>query len=357
GGREHQILAGLDVYQEDARRNNNFAGPPSGLTTTVGTPNDGAWRADTRGEPPFNTFDARNIGLYVQDMVSITPTVKLLGGLRFDRFTASYQTVAGGSNERSENLWSPRVGALYQPNPLSSYYASYGTSYNTAADTYQFTPGAPAPGSMAELEAQAPAEKSRNIEIGGKWELFDNRASLGVAAFYSEKYNERNTDPDVQVVLLSGKRHAAGIELNLAGRITPQWEVFFNHTWIPDASIDRSNRTLNAAGTGFQVAGDRPALTPRYSGSLWTTYRVLPQLRVGAGLTYRGSQNPEGARHMTADGFVVADAMAEYTFDQTWSARLNVSNLTDKLYADTLYRGFYGPGAPRRVQLTLKANF
>ena len=33
------------------------------------------------------------------------------------------------------------------------------------------------------------------------------------------------------------------------------------------------------------------------------------------------------------------------------------SNLTDKLYADTLYRGFYGPGQPRRVQLTLKHLF
>lgn len=359
GGREHQLLAGLDYYQEDARRNNNFPGPASGLTTTAGTPNDGDARADTRGTPVFNTFDARNIGLYVQDTVTISPTLKILGGLRFDRFTASYLTAAGAGNERSENLWSPRVGVLYQPDALSSYYASYGTSYNTSGDTYQFTPNAPAPGSQAELDARTPAEKSRNIEIGGKWEVFGNRASLGTALFYSEKYNERNTDPDTAAAqqLLSGKRYAAGMEFNLAGRITPKWEVFFNHTWIPQAKIARSNVALNPAGTGAQVQGDRPGLTPRHSGSVWTTYRVLPQLRLGAGLTYRGAQNPEGARHMTADSFVVADAMAEYTFNDAWSARLNVSNLTDKLYADSLYRGFYGPGAPRRVQLTLKAIY
>ena len=40
--------------------------------------------------------------------------------------------------------------------------------------------------------------------------------------------------------------------------------------------------------------------------------------------------------------------MAEYTFNERWSAKLNISNLTDKLYADALYRGFYAPGAPRR---------
>lgn len=355
GGRQHQLLAGVDYYQEDARRANNFTaglGPAPG--TTVGTPNDGATRADTRGAAPFNTFDARNIGLYAQDMVSITPTVKLLGGLRYDRFTASYQTTTGTGSERSEGLWSPRIGALYQPDATSSYYVSYGTSYNTSGDTYQFTPGAP-----NARDAATPAEKSRNFELGGKWELFENRASLGVAAFYSEKYNERNTDPDTAATqqLLSGKRHAAGMEFNLAGRLNPRWEVFFNHTWIPDAEIDESNVALNAAGTGAQVKGDRPGLTPRHSGSLWTTYRILPKLRVGAGLNYRGSQNPEGARHMTADSFVTADAMAEYTFNDRWSARLNVSNLTDKLYADSLYRGFYAPGAPRRVQLTVKAMF
>ena len=49
--------------------------------------------------------------------------------------------------------------------------------------------------------------------------------------------------------------------------------------------------------------------------------------------------------------------MAEYTINDTWSAKLNVTNLTDKLYADSLYRGFYAPGAPRRVELTVKSMF
>ena len=54
---------------------------------------------------------------------------------------------------------------------------------------------------------------------------------------------------------------------------------------------------------------------------------------------------------------MTADAMAEYTFNDTWSAKLNVTNLTDKLYADGLYRGFYIPGAPRRVELSVKTMF
>jgi len=356
-GRKHQLLAGVDLYREDAKRANSFtAGLAPAPTTTVGTPNDGATRADTRGAPPFTTFDARNVGVYAQDTMPLTATVKVVGGVRFDHFTASYLTPTGvQTSARTENLWSPRVGVLYQPSALSTYYASFGTSYNTSGDTYQFTPQPPA----NARAANTPAEKSRNVEIGGKWELFDKRALLGVAAFYSEKYNERNTDPDSAAAqeLLSGKRHAAGMEFNLAGRFTPKWEVFFNHTWIPEAKIDESNVALNAAGTGAQVKGDRPGLTPRHSGSLWTTYRLLPKLRVGGGLNWRGEQNPEGARHVTAKSFVTADAMAEYTINEMWSARLNVSNLADKAYANALYRGFYSPGAPRRTELTLKAMF
>lgn len=354
----HQVLAGVDLYQEDAKRVNNFtAGLGLAPNTTVGTPNDGAVRADSRGPAPFNTFDAQDIGLYVQDTFALTPTVKLVGGLRFDHFEASYRDANGArTGERSDNLWSPRVGMLYQPSDTASYYTSFGTSYNTSGDAYQFTP---ALNDGSERAANTGPEKSRNFEIGGKWDMFERRALLGVAAFYSEKYNERNTDPDTAAAqeLLSGKRHATGMEFNLAGRITPKWEVFFNHTWIPSAKIDKSNVALSATGTGAQVEGDRPALTPKHSSSLWMTYRVLPELRVGAGATYRGKQNPDGQRLLTADSFTVFDAMAEYMINETWSAKLNVTNLTDRLYADSLYRGFYAPGAPRRVELTLKAMF
>ena len=177
--------------------------------------------------------------------------------------------------------------------------------------------------------------------------------------FYSEKYNERNTDPDTAAAqeLLSGKRHATGMEFNLAGRISPKWEVFWNHTWIPDAKIDRSNVVLAANGGGAQVQGDRPGLTPKHSGSVWSTYAITSKIRAGAGITYRGKQNPEGSRAVYASGFGVVDAMVEYAIDDKTSVKLNVNNLFDKVYADGLYRGFYIPGAARSVQLTLKTRF
>ena len=360
-GHRHSLIAGVDYSDENALRNNSAtAGLPSYATlgTTVGTPNDGQSITDTR-QVPLNHFRASNIGLYAQDTMGLTPEIKLVAGVRMDHFSAQYADTSGNRYSREDTLWSPRIGAIWQPGDTATYYASYGTSYNTSGDTYQFALGSFAAGSSNARTANTPPEQSRNLEIGSKFELFEKKALLGVAFFHSEKYNERNTDPDsaASQMLLSGKRHATGMEFNFAGRITPAWEVFYNHTWIPDARIDSSNQTLAANGTGAQVQGDRSALTPKHSASLWTTYRLHPLWRIGAGLNHRSEQNPEGARHITAPAFTTVDAMAEYVLSDAALLKLNITNLTDKLYADSLYRGFYMPGAPRRIELSLKTLF
>ena len=41
----------------------------------------------------------------------------------------------------------------------------------------------------------------------------------------------------------------------------------------------------------------------------------------------------------------------------SYTIKGNVSNLTNKLYADALYSGHYIPGAGRTVQVTLNAKF
>lgn len=58
-----------------------------------------------------------------------------------------------------------------------------------------------------------------------------------------------------------------------------------------------------------------------------------------------------------ATGYVVGDVMAEYIFNDTWSAQLNVSNVTNRTYGDQLYPGFVVSGAPRTALLTIAARF
>ena len=354
-GHKHSLIAGVDANHESARRNNSAtAGLPSysGLTTTVGTPNDGLSIVDTRPWAPTMSFKSQNLGAYVQDTLQLTEEVKLQGGVRLEHFTATYQDAANNTASFSKTLPSPRLGVIWQPDASTTYYSSFGTSYNTSGDTYLYGVGTSLTGANLTT-LNTPPEKSRNFEVGSKFELFEGKALLGVALFHSEKYNERNTDMDTATnqFLLSGKRHATGMEFNFAGRITPAWEVFYNHTWIPEARIDVSS------ATGNMKEGDRPGLTPEHSASLWSTYVVAPMWRVGAGLNYRGKQTPLINSAITTEAFTTMDAMVERTLSDSTVLKLNVSNLTDKRYIDQVYSSFYVPGTVRRVELSLKTLF
>ncbi len=364
-GFQHSLIAGLDFNHENARRNNSAtAGLPTPYADTlVGTPSNGMGITDSRVLAPTMSFKSQNLGTYVQDTVQWTHEIKLQGGLRVEHFSAAYTDAQGYSVDLNKTLASPRIGALWQPNASSTYYTSWGTSYNTSGDTYLYGVGTQLSPTVIQnsntvpnpnlTTLNTPPEKSRNFEVGGKWELFEGKSLLGLAFFHSEKYNERNTDVDsaANQYLLSGKRHATGLEFNFAGRLSSAWEMFYNHTWIPNARIDVSS------ATGNMKQGDRPGLTPEHSASLWSTYRLAPMWRVGAGLNYRGKQTSLINSTLTTQAFTTVDAMVEHTVSDNTVLKLNVSNLSNKLYIDQVYSSFYIPGAPRRVELSLKTLF
>ncbi|MES2717076.1 MAG: TonB-dependent siderophore receptor [Pseudomonadota bacterium] len=355
-GVKHQVLAGLDAARDEFQ---NFGA--SALTkprTTLGTPNDGG-SADEAGRVLTlnRTFDSKSLGLYAQDLVQLAPHWKVLAGLRWDKFSGDYNTPQIGNTApthraRSDSLWSRRFGVLYQPTAFSSFHFSYGTSFNTSGDAYQYD----------ALGTNTPPEGSVNYELGSKLDLADGNLSLRLALFHSTKKNERNRDSETVNAtnyVLSGERHAAGLEVDIAGRINPQWEVFLSYAWIPDAKVDKGADQIGGNGVVTCVncslqgepVGVRPGLIPRHSGTVWTTYQLTPNWRVGGGINARSAMAPYQVTTFQAPSYVTGDLMAEYTL-RDMSFKLNISNVTDKLYADMLYRGHYIPGKPRTVQLT-----
>jgi catecholate siderophore receptor len=359
------VLTGVDVAHE-VFHNYALSALPAGAKnaplTSIGTPNDGGGFVDeaARARLRSGAFDAKALGVYFQDLAQVAPMWKLLGGLRWDYFKGSYQTfqtatsatVPIGSQTadrgRSDSLWSKRVGVLFQPTDTQSYHFSYGTSFNTSGDTYQYD----------DQTRNTPPESSENYELGGKLDWFNGNLSTRVAAFYSIKKNERNRDPDSAATqaVLSGKRHAAGLEFDLAGRITPAWEVYGSYAWTPIAKIDvGAPGSVDGVGEG---AGTRSSLTPRHSGTIWTTYQLTKAFRFGGGLNARSSQTPNrNPAGIVAPSFVTGDLLAEYTLNEQVGFKLNVNNVTNKLYADALYTGHYIPGAGRSIQLTMTARF
>jgi catecholate siderophore receptor len=352
---QHELLAGADFASEkrqvfgartDAQGGVNLTKP----TTTAATPNDGASINEaSRVLRQTNQFNATGYGLYLQDLVQLAPYWKLLAGLRFDHLTGDYSTfsiptAAAGPVSTSTYTMkvsevSKRLGVLYQPDERHSYHFSAATSFNTSGDAY----------SLSASNVNTPPEQSINLELGAKLDSADKRYTTRIALFHTTKLHERNTDPLVSLVELSGKRHVAGFEMDMAGKLTPKWEIYGSYMWMPEANID-----IGIVGSEGQ--GTRPSLTPVHSGTVWNTYQLTSQWRVGLGINLRGEQTPIRNPGWTVDGYVTTDVMAEYAMNEKITLKANVSNITNKLYADALYTGHYIPGAGRVAQVTLNVK-
>lgn len=362
GGLDNTVLTGVDAAVEEFE---NFGLTPTSPTllkprTTVGTPDDGASINESlRTTRLTQDFRAKALGVYFQDLVQVAPSWKVLAGLRWDRFDGRYSqpelrnaadavTQVAAVRERVDSLWSKRFGVLFQPTPQQSYHFSFGTSFNTSGDTYRFD----------ALGSNTPPEGSRNIELGAKLDSSDGHFTTRVALFHATKYNERNRDEESVSptnYVLSGQRHAAGIELDLSGRFSPQWEVFGSYAFIPSAKVDKASAVNGTTLTG-ETVGQRPGLTPRHTGTIWTTYKVTPKWRLGGGLNARSSDTPQQST-IVAPKFITGDVMAEYQFSSEVGFKFNVTNVSDEHYADQLYRGHYIPGKARTVQLTSTMKF
>ena len=363
-GVRHEVQTGVDFSREEKTVYQARSAAQGGVTlvspsTTIGTPNDGASiNENSRVFREASTFVSRSAGVYAQDLVQIAPTWKLLGGVRYDYMNGQYEQFAIPANapgpvtttnyQQKISEWSGRLGVLFQPDAFRSFHLSWANSFNTSGDTYSYN----------ALSANTPPEQSENIELGAKIDSADRRFSTRLAIFRSAKKNERNTDPDTAAtrLLLTGARHTAGFEIDVVGRLTPRWEVFGSYMWMPIAEVDQAASTATTAGNRV---GDRPGLTPKNSGTLWTTYQLTQQWRVGGGVNFRSKQAPADTTPPAweAPGFATVDLMAEYIINDQFSVRGNITNVGDKYYGESLYRGHYVPGAGRLYQMTLAARF
>ena len=356
-GLRHELLAGIDFAQEKKVVYAARSAAQGGVTitkpvTTVGTPDDGASVDESnRVLRRASQYTSRGAGVYVQDLIQFAPAWKLLAGLRFDHLKGDYDSFAIPNNapgpvtasryQMKVSELSKRLGLLFQPDERLSFHLSGATSFNTSGDAYSLSAG----------NQDVPPEQAINLEFGGRYESADGQWSTRAAVFRSTKLHERNTDPDSNLVTLSGKRHVAGLELDIAGRLTPQWEVFASYMWLPVANIDEGV-------PGSEGEGTRPSLTPRHSGTVWTTYQISQRWRVGGGLNARSAQSPNRNPGWYAPRYVTADLMAEVqVIPNRFSLKANITNVTDKLYAESLYSGHYIPGAGRLVQLTGSYKF
>ncbi|HEX2886443.1 TonB-dependent siderophore receptor [Vineibacter terrae] len=353
GSLRHTLVTGIDVSHETAE-NHPFLVTPTAVRQDLFNPTPSQfWLGTIAPQATFTRFISDSKAIYVFDNVKISEQWEVMAGLRLDDYRVKSKANAGNAVNGLKNhstFLNWHVGAVYKPRPNGSIYVAVSSSSNPSGE--QFDGGA-ADGGLAAANANLKPERNLSYEIGTKWDVLGERLSLTAALFRIDKTNARVTAPGGTTQVLDGKQRAQGIELGVTGKITDKWSAFGGFTWL-DTEVVKSP----VPGT----KGDRLPNAADVTFSLWSTYQITDRFTVG-GLVYYTSARYGGtfaAGPAHVPGYWRFDAMASYKITENVDVRLNVLNITNKLYYDAIYRSttpfaFVGPG--RAALLTTAFKF
>jgi catecholate siderophore receptor len=356
----HQLIAGTEVGR-DATKNQGWTNTPRELDS-LGNLVPGPTPANTvrTRNPTFTRGSGDTLGIYLNETAALTKQLKLVGGLRWDQFDATSQTlnnvdgmvtVTGGvpqSFQRRDYFTSVRSGLIWQPGEQQSYYVSYGTSFNPSAEAV----------TISAAQALVSPEKTESYETGAKWDLFGGGLSLSGAVFHIEKTNARTTDPTTAAISIDGNTQVDGGEIGAVGRLTRNWQVIAGYTYLDSELVSAKDITTTINGR-IPVQGNQLANTPRNSGSLWTSYQFLRDFEVGGGVYYLGSRYVNTANVGRVNSYWRSDAMLAYHRPR-YDLQLNLQNLFDVTYYDSIVASENGravPGRGRTVLGTVALHF
>jgi catecholate siderophore receptor len=357
---QHDLVAGFEYDDESSDPNyyNSAGQPPKSLVT----PDENQPFAPTSTYPrAFAVTTTSTVGVYAQDTIKLGEKFQAVLGLRWDSFAASFNAttfsvppavtgVVTGINQqhRVDQKPSPRVALVYKPVPSGTLYFSYGTSFDPTAEALNFINSGE---NFNVANEFLKPEENRNLEVGVKWQMLDDRLLLTGALFRSEKLNARIPDPNNPGFnVLAGDQRVDGFELQAQGSITSGWNITAGYDYL-------NSDTIKTVAGGPPLGFPLP-FTPRSSATLWNTYDISDQFQVGLGGQYQGARYAQTTAPIErAPGYLVADAMAKYRFSEKFDIQVNVYNLADKYYYDLLHPAFVIPGAGRSAMLTLNYHY
>jgi catecholate siderophore receptor len=192
-------------------------------------------------------------------------------------------------------------------------------------------------------------EEFENLEAGAKWRLLPDLLLTG-AIYRLERTNTTARDPaDPARLVQTGAQRSTGLEVELAGHLTPIWQVLGGYAF-QDAEV--------TSATTSAPAGRKVPLSPRHAFSLWSKVDVAPRWAVGLGLIWRDEMYASISNAVTLPAFTRVDGAVFYRLNDRLRVQLNVENLLDEDYVATAHSdNNLTPGAPRAFKVALTAGF
>ena len=307
------------------------------------------------------------LGVYVQDLISITSKLKVLLGLRWSyletKASTTYNyiknTETAGTNA-THRAFSPKAAIIYQPVENISVYASYANSFTTNTGTdINNNPLHP---SIID-----------QYELGWKNVLFNGRAAANLAIYRIKNSNlaqqaitlaDGTPNTNANIKELTGATTSDGFDMDFSGTISK------NLYFMAGYGFNNARYTKSTGAKGSVVDGEKLINNPRHTanGTIFYTFtsKALKGLKLGASAFYTGKrmggtqntvgQTPAYNRQIPLSDFTTLDISAGYTIWKI-SALVKLSNITNTLNYLAHDRYSINPIAPRQVMATVSYKF
>lgn len=350
GSLRHELAFGYDHVQRDMTY-------PEGVYTSIGFDNlfdpVGLPRPSVgpaEAGPSYLANRTRQQSWFVTDNLIINDQWRIFGGLRH---TAITQFGAGSASEPllkgyDSSKLNPTLGLIFKPVPQGTTYLSYaeGIEQGGIVDGANYTNNG----------QQLSPLTSRQVEAGIKWEL-GRDAMVTAALFRIDKGLEidRGNGDGTRTRVQDGRQVHQGFEATAGGQLTPNLRLLAGISYL-DAQVTKTSDTA--------LLGKKPQGVPQWQANLYADYGLgdwLPGWSVSAGVYYGGRKAIDQANLWFADSYIRLDAGVKYQHrfadGQQATYRLNIDNLTDKVYLASTTWGSLQFGAPRTLRVSANFSF
>ncbi|EPZ5419130.1 TPA: TonB-dependent receptor [Vibrio parahaemolyticus] len=324
---DNQLMLGADFNQIDIDLTlaSDKTLPPQNIYDPVVGP------TPDPGFKPFRDNTTTTTGLYVQDVYT-WGDLSLIGNVRYDSMELEQQKAGSGKEKLDDDKVSYRAGLVYRINYDTSVYASLARSWQLPYAGIYINP------KLAEFF------HTDLKEVGAKAYLLDNALMLNAALFQIDQ-EQPQTNVDGDVIDKIEVRHQ-GIELEARGQITKQWDISVGYSYL-DAED--------------KATGKKPNDVSDHLFSLWSTYQLDDNWRLGGGVKYVGDRYAGNDEAVALGDYTTVDLMAAYTTGRH-KIQANAYNILDEKYILGATNGTsglnqIGYGAPAEFMLSYGYQF
>ena len=308
------------------------------------------------------------VGVYVQDLIAITPKLNLLAGVRWSMQESPANTTnyllygdsAVKGTYKADRAFSPRFGLVYKPTNKTALFVSYASSFspNTGTDIY--------------FNALSPSIIDQ-YEAGVKNEFFNGTLTANLTVYYIRNNNlaqtaqfdsSGNVNSNTNLRELVGETASKGVEVDLAYNPTANLNIVAGYSY----NDMRYVKTPDSKGS--YIEGERLVSTPQHTanGSIFYTFNTLALkgFKIGAAIFYTGKRNAGWnntigqtqtySRLIPVSGFTTIDISAGYTYRHI-SVLAKLSNITNTLNYYVHENYSVNPIAPRQIVATVSYKF